>query len=200
MTFVRPVEMEGHTIGLVEDNRPAGHSMSRASEMKIPRLFPKCTKVLVACGEAVGGGPFVAEDSYVVVADHVNALGDNPLIGRSGCFPDMSDPYPQWLRDVALEAAANCGVAVRESTLVACPDPMHPPAWSGALNTCVFGSGVVEMTLLASGESVPTLGLLAVKPFESAACGNGHSGRLTALARFGLDCALRISKKLNHVK
>src|SRR6185503_9745587 len=64
----------------------------------------------------------------MVIADHINLLGDNPLIGpnddRLGPrFPDMSDPYDAQLRALAREVAARQNVTLREGVYVAVSGP-----------------------------------------------------------------------------
>jgi purine-nucleoside phosphorylase len=55
----------------------------------------------------------------VLVRDHINLAGRNPLVGANDerlgpRFPDMSTVYPAGLRRVAREAAARAGVELKE--------------------------------------------------------------------------------------
>lgn len=64
----------------------------------------------------------------MLIADHINLLGDNPLIGpnddRLGPrFPDMSQPYDEKLRASAREIARRRGITLREGVYVAVPGP-----------------------------------------------------------------------------
>jgi purine-nucleoside phosphorylase len=64
----------------------------------------------------------------MLIADHINLLGDNPLIGpnddRLGPrFPDMSQPYDEALRAKARELARRQGITLREGVYVAVPGP-----------------------------------------------------------------------------
>lgn len=64
----------------------------------------------------------------MLIADHINLLGDNPLIGpnddRLGPrFPDMSQPYDQSLRALARDVARQQGITLREGVYVAVPGP-----------------------------------------------------------------------------
>jgi purine-nucleoside phosphorylase len=64
----------------------------------------------------------------VLIADHINLLGDNPLIGRNDDrlgprFPDMSDPYDSGLRRLARGLALEQGVTLREGVYVSVPGP-----------------------------------------------------------------------------
>jgi purine-nucleoside phosphorylase len=64
----------------------------------------------------------------VLIADHINLLGDNPLIGKNDerlgpRFPDMSDPYDSGLRARARAIAVEQGIVLREGVYVAVPGP-----------------------------------------------------------------------------
>src|SRR5258705_9152417 len=68
-----------------------------------------------ACG---GMHPLWSPGDLMLIADHINLLGDNPLLGanddRLGVrFPDMSAPYDADLRALARSIAAGLGVSFR---------------------------------------------------------------------------------------
>ncbi len=78
----------------------------------------------------VSGGmhPLWAPGDLVLLADHINLLGDNPLIGRNDDrlgprFPDMSDPYDPGYRAIARGLALEQGVMLREGVYVAVTGP-----------------------------------------------------------------------------
>jgi purine-nucleoside phosphorylase len=78
-----------------------------------------------ACG---GMNPLWAPGDLMLIADHINLLGDNPLIGPNDDslgprFPDMSEPYDARLRELAREVALAKGVTLREGVYVAVPGP-----------------------------------------------------------------------------
>lgn len=78
-----------------------------------------------ACG---GMNPLWNVGDLMLIADHINLLGDNPLIGpndeRLGPrFPDMSTPYSERLRGLARELARAQGLTLREGVYVAVPGP-----------------------------------------------------------------------------
>jgi purine-nucleoside phosphorylase len=78
-----------------------------------------------ACG---GMHPLWEPGDLVLLSDHINLLGDNPLIGpnddRLGPrFPDMSAPYDPDLRALARAVALDLGIVLREGVYVAVPGP-----------------------------------------------------------------------------
>lgn len=78
-----------------------------------------------ACG---GMHPLWVPGDLMLIADHINLLGDNPLIGPNDDtlgprFPDMSEPYDARLRTLAREVALANGVTLREGVYVAVQGP-----------------------------------------------------------------------------
>jgi purine-nucleoside phosphorylase len=78
-----------------------------------------------ACG---GMNPLWSPGDLVLLSDHINLLGDNPLVGpnddRLGPrFPDLSDPYDSGLRTLARKAALELGIVLREGVYVAVAGP-----------------------------------------------------------------------------
>jgi purine-nucleoside phosphorylase len=85
-------------------------------------------RVLVVTNVSGGMHPLWAAGELVLIADHINLLGDNPLIGRNDerlgpRFPDMSDPYDAGIRALARQIALDQGVTLREGVYVAVPGP-----------------------------------------------------------------------------
>jgi purine-nucleoside phosphorylase len=78
-----------------------------------------------ACG---GMHPLWNAGDLMLIADHINLLGDNPLIGPNDDtlgprFPDMSDPYDARLRELARSVAAEERIVLREGVYVAVTGP-----------------------------------------------------------------------------
>lgn len=81
--------------------------------------------VSAACG---GMNPLWAPGDLVLLDDHINFLGDNPLVGPNlddlgPRFPDMSQPYDAGLQAVALEEALAMGVPLRRGVYVSALGP-----------------------------------------------------------------------------
>ncbi|MBD3235219.1 MAG: purine-nucleoside phosphorylase [Candidatus Eisenbacteria bacterium] len=78
---------------------------------------------------AVGGlHPLYREGDIVAIVDHINLMGDNPLIGPNDDalgprFPDMSEPYDRALIERAVGAALREGVTLHRGVFAAVPGP-----------------------------------------------------------------------------
>jgi purine-nucleoside phosphorylase len=78
-----------------------------------------------ACG---GMHPLWAPGEMMLIADHINLLGDSPLIGPNDealgpRFPDLSEVYDAPLRAVARSVAADLNLNLREGVYVAVAGP-----------------------------------------------------------------------------
>lgn len=84
---------------------------------------------LLIVSQAVGGmNPYYRGGDVMVIDDHINLMGDNPLVGinddRLGPrFPDMSAPYDPVLIDAALEIARRENFVCHRGVTVAVTGP-----------------------------------------------------------------------------
>lgn len=86
-----------------------------------------CRSLVVsnACGGLL---PEHAAGDIMLIEDHINLMGHNPLEGPNHDawgprFPDMSDPYPKALRELARSAASRLGVSLHEGVYAAVVGP-----------------------------------------------------------------------------
>jgi purine-nucleoside phosphorylase len=85
-------------------------------------------EVMIATNATGSLDPAIEPGSIVVVTDHINLQGSNPLVGEWGTgfgpqFPDMSEAYDPELREVARLAAEEAGFPVHEGVYVALLGP-----------------------------------------------------------------------------
>ncbi len=72
--------------------------------------------------------PQFSRGTIMVITDHINLLGDNPLIGPNDetlgpRFPDMSEPYSRELIRLAEEVALQMKIRTERGVFVAVPGP-----------------------------------------------------------------------------
>ena len=83
---------------------------------------------LVVTNAAGGMNPLYGAGDIIVVVDHINLMGDNPLRGPNEDalgprFPDMSEPYSRELIALAREVAREERIALREGVFVGVAGP-----------------------------------------------------------------------------
>lgn len=79
-----------------------------------------------ACGTV---NPYIPKASIMLIDDHINLLGGNPLIGPNDNtigprFPDMSEPYSKRLIELAEATALENSIKVYKGVYVAMTGPM----------------------------------------------------------------------------
>jgi purine-nucleoside phosphorylase len=118
---------------------------------------------LVLTNAAGGINTGFAQGALMVIDDHINLLGSNPLVGpnddRFGLrFPDMSEVYSRRLRGVADEAARASGVDVRHGVYVAVHGPSYEtPAEIRAFRT--LGADAVGMSTVPEAIAARHMGM-----------------------------------------
>lgn len=117
-----------------------------------------------ACG---GMHPEWEAGDVMVIADHINFLGDNPLIGANDSrlgdrFPDMSAVYDETLRAVAHAVARAAKITLREGVYVAVAGPNLETRAEyrmlRALGADVVGMSTVPEVIVASHGGMRILG------------------------------------------
>jgi purine-nucleoside phosphorylase len=108
-------------------HRYEGYSLQEVTfPVRVMRALGVGTLVVSnACG---GMHPLWAPGDLMLIADHINLLGDNPLVGNNDeslgpRFPDMSMPYDKELRNLARQIAVELGITLREGVYVAVAGP-----------------------------------------------------------------------------
>ena len=142
-------------------------------------------RTLVLTNAAGGINPAFAPGDLMLIDDHINLMGTNPLIGpnddRLGPrFPDMSEVYSSRLRALADGAAQAAGLALAHGVYLAVTGPSYEtPAEIRAFRTLgadAVGMSTVPEAIVACHAGIEVLGLSCI---ANLAAGLGPS-RLTA--------------------
>jgi purine-nucleoside phosphorylase len=85
-------------------------------------------RLLIVSNAAGGMNPLHKKGDLIVIEDHINFMGLNPLIGpnddRLGPrFPDLIEPYDRKLQDLALEVALDENIVAHRGVYVAVVGP-----------------------------------------------------------------------------
>jgi len=118
---------------------------------------------MVLTNAAGGINTGFGQGALMIIDDHINLLGSNPLMGpnddRVGVrFPDMSEVYSSRLRRIADEAAAAAGVPVKHGVYVATAGPSYEtPAEIRFFRT--IGADAVGMSTVPEAIAARHMGL-----------------------------------------
>lgn len=82
-------------------------------------------RVVLLTNAAGGVRPSLSPGSLMLICDHLNLTGHNPLVGSEGAFVDLSHAYDQELRDAARRAATETGVALHEGVYAGLLGPSY---------------------------------------------------------------------------
>lgn len=126
---------------------------------------------LILTAAAGGIRPELQVGDLVLVSDHINMMGENPLRGvndeRLGHrFVDLTEVYSARLRDVARRCAPGLGFSLAEGVYVAMPGPSYEtPAeirMVGMLGGSVVGMSTVPEAIVARQCGLDVLALALV--------------------------------------
>ena len=129
-------------------------------------------KTFLLTNAAGGLNPLYLPGSIMVLRDHLNFLGENPLRGQNieswgPRFPDLSTPYNPGLIKIALDCATHCKIKnVISGVYVCIPGPsLETPAETRWLRDCgadAVGMSSVPEIIVAIHAGMDVLGLSVV--------------------------------------
>lgn len=126
---------------------------------------------LVLTNAAGGINTSFAQGALMVLDDHINLIGTNPLVGpndeRFGPrFPDMSEVYSRRLRGIAAAAAAGAGISLEHGVYAALHGPSYEtPAeirYLRAIGADAVGMSTVPEAIAARHMGMEVLGISCI--------------------------------------
>ncbi len=159
---------------------------------------------LLVSNAAGGMNPQFTRGAIMIITDHINLLGDNPLIGPNDetlgpRFPDMSEPYSKKLIALAEQVALNMKIRTERGVFVAVPGPnLETRAeyrFLRLIGADAVGMSTVPENIVANHRGMQVLGfsiitdecfpdaLQPAKVEDIIAVANGSEPKLTALMK-----------------
>jgi purine-nucleoside phosphorylase len=137
----------------------------------IRELHRRGVRAVVLTNAAGGINLAYHPGQLVLISDHINLMGVNPLTGPNDeslgpRFPDMSDAYSCECRGIAKQAAAELGMELEEGVYAAVPGPSYEtPAEIRFLRIAgadLVGMSTVSETIAANHLRMKVLGISCV--------------------------------------
>jgi purine-nucleoside phosphorylase len=157
----------------------------RESTLLLRAVLTLGIETLIVTNAAGGLNPAFDPGDVMLIADHVNLSGDNPLLGpnleRMGPrFPAMTDAYDAQLRAEARASAQRTGIALREGVYVMLGGPSYETRAEmrmlRALGGDAVGMSTAHEVIVARHADVRVLGfsLITNKATEDVEAGATH--------------------------
>ncbi|MDD3436911.1 MAG: purine-nucleoside phosphorylase [Candidatus Gastranaerophilales bacterium] len=152
-----------------------GHSMEKVVyPVKVMKKLGVKTLIITNAAGAVNPG-FKPAD-LMLITDHINFMGTNPLIGENDealgtRFPDMSEVYKKKLIDLAQKSAEELELEVRKGVYAACSGPSYEtPAEIRMLKTMgadAVGMSTVPEAIVANYCGMDVLGISCISNYAA---------------------------------
>ena len=169
----------------------------RESTLLLRAILALDANTVVLTNAAGGLSPDFEPGDVMLITDHLNLSGDNPLRGpnldRFGTrFPEMTDAYDPALRAAAKESSARTGVALREGIYIMLTGPAFETRAEmrmlRGLGGDAVGMSTAHETIVArhAGARVLAFSLITNKATEDVAEGATHQ-EVLEMGRVGAE-------------
>jgi purine-nucleoside phosphorylase len=147
-----------------------GHGMNQVV-FPLRVLRQLAAEFLLVTNAAGGIQPDLTPGTLMLIEDHLNLMGDNPLKGVNHDFlgvrfPDMSEAYHPELRSMALSVAATNGIVLKTGVYAGLSGPMYEtPAEIRMLRTLgadAVGMSTVPEVIAANHMGMKVLGISCI--------------------------------------
>ena len=144
-----------------------GYSMQEVTfPVRVMKLLG--VEILIVTNAAGAVNTSYTPGDLMLIKDHINMAGNNPLMGRNleefgPRFPDMSDAYNKELRNKVKTIASNLNIHIQEGCYVAMSGPYYEtPAEIRMIRTLggdAVGMSTVPEVIVASHCSMKVIGI-----------------------------------------
>lgn len=152
-----------------------GHNLAQTT---LPiKVFKKLgVKKLILTNAAGSLKKELTPGSIMLINDHINFMGSNPLIGQNDetlgtRFPDMNEVYSKRLRDIVKTCAKNMGIEIKEGIYCALTGPSYEtPAEVKMLSIIgadATGMSTVPEAIVAKYCSIEILGVSLITNYAA---------------------------------
>jgi len=133
-------------------------------------------EILIVTNAAGGVNQSFEAGDLMLISDHINNMGSNPLIGTNDArlgarFPDMSEAYSKELRVLAKTVASRINVKVKEGVYVGNTGPVYEtPAevrMIRVLGGDAVGMSTVPEVIVARHSGIKVLGISCISNMAS---------------------------------
>ena len=117
--------------------------------------------------------------SIMVINDHINLMGSNPLIGENDetlgtRFPDMNEVYSKRMRDILNKCAKKLDIELKEGVYCALSGPSYETPSEVKMLSIIGGSATgmstVPEAIVAKYCSIETLGISLITNYAAGLC------------------------------
>ncbi|WP_462412098.1 purine-nucleoside phosphorylase [Neobacillus sp. Marseille-QA0830] len=147
-----------------------GYSMEKVT-LPVRVMKQIGVEILIVTNAAGGVNESFSPGDLMIITDHINNMGTNPLIGpnetRLGVrFPDLSEAYNKDLRNLAKEIATRLHIDVKEGVYFGNPGPVYEtPAeirMIRGLGGDAVGMSTVPEVIVARHSGMKVLGISCI--------------------------------------
>ncbi|WEV44890.1 purine-nucleoside phosphorylase [Streptococcaceae bacterium ESL0687] len=145
-----------------------GHTMQTVTlPVRVMKSFGADNLIVTNAAGGVSFGP----GTLMLISDHINFTGDNPLIGENldefgPRFPDMSEAYSKAYREVAKKIGAERGITLAEGVYMGFSGPTYEtPAeirMAEVIGADAVGMSTVPEVIVAKHSGMNVLGISAI--------------------------------------
>ena len=151
-------------------HRYEGYTMAQVA-FPVRVLWSLGIRQLIVTNAAGGISPQFSPGDLMLITDHMNLMGGNPLVGINidefgPRFPDMSEAYNPAMREIVLRAAAEHGITLRQGVYAALTGPAYEtPAeirMCRILGADAVGMSTVPEVIVANHMGIEVLGISCI--------------------------------------